>query len=604
MAQYIADRRDQDFVLHEMLEAAKLSETRKYPEFSRKTIDMTLSAARELALKEILPVQQSGDREEARLENGSVKVPPSYHKPYRKYCEGEWIAMCDDPEYGGQGMPHILATACGEMFGGSNCAFIMYPFLTHGAANIIATVGDEKQKNLYIKKMFSGEWGGTMCLTEAEAGSDVGALQTVATGPNPDGTYDISGNKIFISGGDSDLVSNIIHPVLARIEGAPAGTPGISLFIVPKIWVNDDGSAGEDNDVVVTGIEHKLGIRGNATCSMSFGSNGRCRGWLLGEKNKGMRAMFLMMNEARQGAAMQGMAYASASYLNALNYARERKQGPDLLKATLERNITPVPIIQHPDVRRQLMLMKTYVEGMRGLVYFLGWCFDMVNISEDQPEKEKWQGLIDLLTPIAKAYCTEKGFDVTSMGIQIFGGYGFIEEYPQAQIMRDCRIVSLYEGTTGIQGMDLLGRKLGMKKGRPVMDLMAEIAKTVKAARETGLDKMAESLQKVLNLFGEASMIIGTAAMSEKVMNAFASATLFTEAAGDVLLAWIHVWRAVVARSKMEKASARDKAFYEGQITGARFFVEHVLPVVIGKIESVKALSSAAIDMPEEAFGS
>ncbi len=323
----------------------------------------------------------------------------------------------------------------------------------------------DKQKKNFLKKLFSGEWTGTMLLTEPAAGSDVGALTTTAT-PNPDGTYSITGNKIFISGGEHDLASNIIHPVLARIEGAPAGTAGISLFLVPKIWVNDDGSLGEPNDIVCTGIEEKMGIHGNPTASMALGSKGKCRGILLGEANKGMRAMFLMMNDARLMVGNQGLACASAAYLYALNYARTRIQGRHLLKMT-DKDAPGVPIIQHPDVRRMLMTMKIYVESLRSLSYFIAFCIDGIATSSDPEEKKRLQGIIDFLIPIAKAYTTDRSFDVCSLAVQVYGGYGYIREYPVEQLLRDCRITPIYEGTNGIQAMDLFGRKLGQNGGRP-----------------------------------------------------------------------------------------------------------------------------------------
>lgn len=601
MAQQVADRRDQDFVLHEMLEIAKLSETNeKYADFNKKTIDMVLTEARNLAIKEILPTQKTGDEEGVKLENGKVSVPPSFHRPYKLFCEGEWVAMADDPEVGGQGLPHALAIACGEMFTGANCAFLMYPGLTHGCGNIIATIGNDKQKELYLKKLYTGEWGGTMCLTEANAGTDVGALETIAT-PNGDGTYNIVGNKIFISGGDSDLVDNIVHPVLARIVGAPAGTRGISLFIAPKVWVNDDGSMAEDNDVVITGVEHKMGIHGNATCSIAFGGKGKCRGTLIGEENKGMKAMFLMMNEARQGVALQGFGFATTSYMNAVNYAKERVQSPKILDF-LEADPKSATIINHPDVRRNLLIMKTYVEGMRSLLYYMAYCFDMVHTLEDEAEVDKYKGLIEIVTPVAKSYCTDKGFDVTSIGIQIYGGYGFIEEYPQAQLMRDCKITSIYEGTNGVQAMDLLGRKLGMKKGKPMMDLMGEMNKTIAAAKEIGLEGIAGKVEAALAKLGECAMVIGGAAMSDKILDAFGNATLFQDSCGDVLMSWMHLWRAVVAQGALEGAKKKDKVYYEGQVIGAEFFINHMLPIGLGRMDSVLALSDAMNKMPEEAF--
>jgi alkylation response protein AidB-like acyl-CoA dehydrogenase len=344
MAQLIADRRDVDFVLHEQLKLGELSKHEKFAEFNKKTIDLVISEARNLAIKELLPIQIDGDREGARFENGKVTVPQSFHKAWGIFKEGEWLALSDSAEWGGQGMPATLSLAANDYFIGANFAFMVYPGLTHGAGRLIETFGTRKQKDLFLKKMFTGQWTGTMLLTEPEAGSDVGALTTSAV-KNDDGTYSITGNKIFISSGDHDMAENIIHPVLARIEGAPQGSKGISLFLVPKIWVNEDGSLGESNDVVCTGVEEKMGIHGNATCSLSLGSKENCRGMLLGEENKGMRAMFQMMNEARLLVGLQGLACASSAYLYAVNYARQRVQGRHLLK-TFERDAPSVAIIQ------------------------------------------------------------------------------------------------------------------------------------------------------------------------------------------------------------------------------------------------------------------
>lgn len=600
MAQSIADRRDQDFVLHEMLNIAQLSKYDHFADFNKKTVDMVMAEARNLAVREILPTMKAGDEEGIQFENGRVNAPPSFHKPYKLFCEGEWIAMADDPEVGGQGMPHTLACAAGELFSSANGVFMMYPALTHGCGNIIVSAGSEKQKSLYLKKLFSGEWGGTMCLTEANAGTDVGALETVAT-PNGDGTYNIVGNKIFISGGDSDLVDNMIHSVLARIEGAPAGTKGVSLFIVPKIWVNEDGTLGEENDVAVTGVEHKMGIHGSATCSIAFGGRGKCRGTLVGEENKGMKTMFLMMNEARQGVAMQSLGFASASYANAVNYAKERIQGPGLL-SLFKADPPKVPIIQHPDVRRNLLVMKTYVEGIRAFLYYMGFCLDRVETAEDETVADKYKGLVELLTPVAKAYSSDKGLDVCSIGVQVYGGYGYIEEYPQAQLLRDVKITAIYEGTNGIQAMDLLGRKLGMKKGKPMMDLMGEIQAAIVLAREAGLEELAGKVEAAVGRLGECAMVLGGAAMGEKMLDAFGSATLFLEACGDVVMAWMHLWRAAVARSKIEKAGKKEKAYYQGQVIGAEFFMDHMLPAALGKMDGIRAVTPSIMAMPEEAF--
>jgi alkylation response protein AidB-like acyl-CoA dehydrogenase len=378
MAQVIADRRDVDFVLHEQLNVGALSKHEKFNEFNKKTVDLIISEARNLAIKEILPTLKDGDEQGCRLENGQVFVPESFKRAYDLFIEGEWLAMPEDPEYGGQGMPRTVALAAGDYFNGANYAFMMYPGLTHGAALLVEAFGTDRQKKLFLKNMFTGKWTGTMLLTEPEAGSDVGNLSTTAV-KNEDGTYRISGNKIFISAGDHDMVENIVHPVLARIEGAPAGTKGISLFLVPKYRVNDDGSLGDFNDVVCTGLEHKMGINGNATCSLTLGGKGQCVGELLGEENKGMRAMFLMMNEARLLVGCRDSAVPVPSYMNAVNYARERIQGKNLLQM-MDPNAPSVAIIQHPDVRRMLISMKSYVEGMRSLLYYAGYLSDKIAV--------------------------------------------------------------------------------------------------------------------------------------------------------------------------------------------------------------------------------
>jgi alkylation response protein AidB-like acyl-CoA dehydrogenase len=451
--------------------------------------------------------------------------------------------------------------------------------------------------------MYTGEWTGTMLLTEPEAGSDVGALTTSAV-KNEDGTYAITGNKIFISSGEHDLAANIIHPVLARIEGAPEGTKGISLFLVPKIWVNDDGSLGEFNDVVCTGVEEKMGIHGNATCSMSLGSKGKCRGMLLGEENKGMRSMFLMMNEARLLVGIQGFACASAAYMHAVNYARQRVQGRHLLNME-DKSAPSVPIIQHPDVRRMLLTMKAYVEGMRSLIYYVGMCDDRMHVCENDEEKAKYQGIIDLLIPVAKGYVTDRAFDVCNLGVQIFGGYGYIKEYPMEQLLRDCRITPIYEGTNGIQAMDLLGRKLGMNKGKPIMDLMGEIQATIAAAKANPrVQEFAGKVEAALNKLGEVALHLGKTAMSPQVMVAFAHAYPFMEVCGDVVLSWLLLWRATIAAQKLDNgAKKKDATFYEGQLKSIEFFTASLLPVTLGKMNAILATNSAAVDISEDAFG-
>ncbi len=601
MAQFIADRRDVDFVLHEQMNVGDLSKHEKFVEFNKKTVDLIISEARNLAIKEILPTQKIGDEEGVKFENGKVTVPEEFQRAWKLFKEGEWLAMPENVDYGGQGMPQLVALAANDYLVGANFAFTMYPGLTHGAGKLVDTFGTEEQKKLYLKKLYTGEWTGTMLLTEPEAGSDVGNLSTVAK-KNDDGTYTITGSKIFISGGEHDLSENIVHPVLARIEGAPPGTKGISLFLVPKIRVNDDGSLGEFNDVVCTGIEEKMGIHGNSTCSLTLGGKGKCVGTLLGEENKGMRAMFIMMNEARRLVGLQGFSCATAAYLYAVNYAKERKQGKNLLKS-MELDAPTVAIIEHPDVRRQLLTMKAYVEGMRSLIYYVGFCDDLAAVSHDPAEKEKYHGLVDILTPVAKGYVTDRAFEVCSHGMQVYGGYGYIKEYPMEQLLRDCRITMIYEGTNGIQAMDLLGRKLGMNKGRPMMDLLGEIQKTIAGAKGIkGLEAYTEKVETAVTKLTEVAMHMGKTAMSEKAMSAFAFAHPFLEVAGDVVMAWMLLWRASVAAQNLGKKK-KDTAFYEGQIKSVEFFTNSILPITMGKMEAVLNTNGAAVDIAEASFG-
>ncbi len=606
MAQLIADRRDVDFVLHEQLQIGELSKNEKYVEFNKKTVDMIVSEARNLAIKEILPTQKIGDEHGCKFENGNVTTPVEFKRVMKLLCDGEWLAMPESTEYGGQGMPKTLAMAAGNSFHSespskSNFSFMMYPGLTHGAGKLVETFGTEEQKKLYLKKMYTGQWGGTMLLTEADAGSDVGALTTTAV-KNADGTYSITGAKIFISGGDHDLCENIIHPVLARIEGAPAGTKGISLFLVPKFRVNPDGSPGEFNDVVCTGIEEKMGIHGNSTCSLTLGGKGQCIGTLLGEENKGMRAMFLMMNEARLLVGLQGFTCASSAYLYAVNYAKGRIQGKNLLQF-MDPNAPGVAIINHPDVRRMLLNMKAYVDGMRSLLYYVAYCEDRSLTAADEAEKEKWHGLIEVLTPIAKGYVTDRSFDVCSQAMQVYGGYGYIREYPVEQLLRDCRITMIYEGTNGIQAMDLLGRKLGMKKGKPIMDLFGEIQKTIaEAKKQPALADLAGQMEKAVNKLGEVGMHMGQIAMSEKALTAFANAYPFMEVAGDVVMAWMLMWRANIASAKLAE-NTKDAAFYKGQIKAAEYFVNSVLPITQGKMRAILAANDAVVTIEDASFG-
>ena len=615
MPQLIADRRDIDFVLFEQLDAHKLCRQEIYGEFNRKTIEMIVSEARSLAINEILPTLSEGDRQGLSFDAGKVKVPDCFHKPFKLMGEGGWVAMASPEDYGGQGMPSMVGQAASDYLMGANYAFTLYAWAAFGAGEMLEHYGTEPQKLLYLEKLYSGVWGGTMAMTESEAGSDVGNLSTSA-GKNADGTYNITGNKIFITCGEQDLTENIIHMVLARIEGAPAGSKGISLFIVPKIWVNEDGSPGEFNDVVCTGIEEKMGIHASSTCSLSFGSSGKCRGVLLGEEHKGLKVMFHMMNAARLAVGSIGFTSGSAAYIHALNYARERVQGTEITQA-MELSPVRVPIIRHPDVRRMLMWMKSHVEAMRSLMYFGAFCLDMEKCGNDE-EKTYYKGLLDLLTPIIKSYCTDRGFDICSKALQVFGGYGYTREYPVEQLLRDVRIASIYEGTNGIQAMDLLGRKLGMKGGKIFMDLVGEINKTIAQAREVpSLSLLAESLDQTVSRMTEVAMFMGETVMSGKVREAFINAKPFLDIMGDVIAGWMLLWRAVTAdkqleeilkgiegqkrRQKLEKN--KNAAFYAGQSYSAEYFIRNVLPQTAGRMEAVMAGDATAAVMPDSAFG-
>ena len=603
MAQVIADRRDIEFTLYEQMETESLLEYDKYADLNRKMFDMIISEARSFAVKELLPTYAEGDKIGLIFEKGQVKVPECFHRPHKLIIENEWTSLTEDPDWGGQGLPHIIDLAASEYIVGGNYALMNYARMGHGTGKMVELFGTDEQKNLFLEKLYTGVWGGTMLLTESNAGSDVGALTTTAE-KNPDGTYTIKGDKIFITNGDHDLADNIIHPVLARIEGAPAGTKGISIFLVPKIWVNEDGSLGESNDVVCTGIEEKMGIHASATCSISLGSKGKCRGFLLGEENQGMRIMFHMMNEARLGVGFQGFNHATTAYLYAVNYARERLQGRDM-DDLADKSAAQVPIIRHPDVRRMLLWMKAHVDGMRSFVYYVGRCFDLLENAADAEEKALYQGLTDLLTPLVKAYCAQRGFDVCIQAMQVYGGYGYTKEYPIEQLARDCKIASIYEGTDGIQAMDLLGRKLGMDEGKVFMGFMGEVQKVIASAREAkGLGPLADKLENALNRLGETALHLGKKGVSPEFKTAFAHAFPFLESMGDVIIAWMLLWRASIAAEKLDNgAKKKDVNFYEGQLKTAEFFIKTVIPVTCGKMDAIKESSDAAVAISEASFG-
>ncbi|MBW1641689.1 MAG: acyl-CoA dehydrogenase [Deltaproteobacteria bacterium] len=602
MAQQLVDKKDIDFVLWEQFGFEELLKKEEYKEFNKKTCEMIITEARALAIKELLPTLAEGDKEGLKYENGKVIVPECFKRPHQLLLEGEWGCLGVPEEMGGQGAPSFISAFANEYFMAASWAVNSYAAMGNGTAAMIHLYGTPEQKDKYVKKLVSGEWGGTMLLTESNAGSDVGALETTAK-KNDDGTYTITGNKIFITNGDHNLCENIVHPVLARIEGAPKGIKGVSLFLVPNYFVNGDGGMGERNDVICTGVEHKHGLKGSATCSMALGSKGKCIGELLGEENKGMRVMFTMVNGARMHTGLQALSYASASYLLAVNYARERIQFRELGHPS---DAPPVAIINHPDVRRNLLWMKSYVDGMHSFFHYVEKCGEMANLADSDEDKELYNGQYELLTPIIKSFIADRGYQVCVQGIQVFGGAGYTQDYLVEQYARDCKITSIYEGTSGIQAMDLLGRKLGMKEGKVFTSFLTEIGKTAEQAKKVkGLEDMAESVEALVGRLGEISIKIGKTATSPDTFKvAFAHSLPFLNVMGDIIIAWMLLWRAVVAAPKVGGgASKKDQAFYEGQVKTAEFYMNTVVPTIFGQMDSIEKCSPAAIAIGEDAFG-
>ncbi len=602
MPQQLADRRDQEFVIWEQMNCEEIIENEIYKEFNRKTCDMIITEARALAIKELLPVLAEGDEQGVRFENGAVKVPESFHRVFNLVKEGEWNNLSVPVDMGGQGAPNFVGAAAAEYFLAANWPLYCYASMGNGTAHLINLYGSEEQKKKYLEKLTSAQWGGTMLLTESEAGSDVGALTTTAV-KNDDGSFTLSGNKIFITNGEHDLAENIIHPVLARIEGDPPGTRGISIFLVPKYFVNDDGTIGERNDIICSGVEEKHGIHASATCSMTLGSKGKCIGYLLGKACEGMKVMFNMINGARMSTGLQALTYASSSYLLAVNYARERIQGRDL-ENFADHGAPSVAIIKHPDVRRNLLWMKSYVDGMRSFFYYMTCRGTKAQISDSPADREYNGDLFSMLSPIVKEYMAAKGYEVCVQAIQVFGGAGYTKDYLVEQYARDCKITSIYEGCSGIQAMDMLGRKLGMKKGTVFMNFLGEIQKTVAQAKGIeGLQDLAAKVEKAANRLGEIALKIGKMAMSADFKVAFAHSLPFLHVAGDTITAWMLLWRAATAKPKLATAGKKDIAFYQGQIKTAEFFINTELPVTLGKMNAIEMGSPAAVEIADEAFG-
>ncbi len=615
MASQLVDKRDVEFVLYEQLDVEKLTAYEKFGYFSRGEFDMVLDQAFRLAENEMAPANADGDRTAAQWKDGAVTIPAGFHRALKMYGEGGWVAACEDPEDGGQGLPVTVFTACNEVFHAANTALNLYPSLAHGTATMIKHHGTPAQKEKYLSKLLSYEWAGTMNLTEPGAGSALAQVQTKAV-KMPDGRYKISGQKIFITGGEHDAHPNIIHPVLARIEGDPAGIKGISIFLVPKYHVNDDGSLGARNDVTCAGIEHKMGIRGSATCQMSFGDNGECIGEILGKPCQGIAIMFLIMNEERLNVGVQSVGLASAAYLNAREYAKVRKQGTDIRTKSSE----PVAIIRHPDVRRNLLGMKALLEGLRAMNYLAALYIDMKNAVKDDTLRKDYDSVVELLTPLAKAYSSIRGFDVCSSAMNVYGGYGYCQDYPVEQFLRDQKITALYEGTNAIHSIDLVARKIGMNGGRAVDMLLGRMKACIEDARTVeGLADYAAEFEKSKAGFEGALAQVRALMAAGRVSQAFQDSLQFLEITGDVILGWLHLWQMTTATKRLHAlfdaagAATPEKradfieqnanaAFYSGKIASGRYYMSKLLPVTQGRISSQLREDYPALEVSESSF--
>lgn len=578
MPTYTAPTKDMQFVLHDLLKVTE-SSVPGFDELDAGFTGAILEEAGKIASEVLTPLNVVGDKEGCRLENGVVYTPQGFKQALEQMKEGGWTGLDCDPEFGGQGMPSILGTVVGEMFSAANQSFTMYQGLTHGAYSAIHTHGTEAQKAKYLPKMVSCDWTGTMNLTEPHCGTDLGLMRTKAV-PQEDGTYKVSGQKIFISAGDHDLSDNVIHLVLAKIPGGPEGIKGVSLFIVPKFLVNDDGSVGERNGVSVGKIEEKMGIHGNATCVMNYDE---ATGYLLGTEHKGMRAMFTMMNEARLLVAMQGMAQAEAAYQNALSYAKDRLQGRDV--TGVKNPDGPAdPLIVHPDIRRNLMDQKSFIEGARAFLYWGAMMIDKAHRSEDADAL----GLISLLTPVLKGFLTDKGYDSTVNAQQVYGGHGYIEEWGMSQFTRDARIAMIYEGANGVQALDLVGRKLPQDGGKHVMAFFEMVKSFCKENADLdGMAEFVEPLKKASKDLQAAGMFFMQNGMKNP-NHALAGSYDFMHMMGHVCLGLMWAKMAKVSL-EAEENGASDAAFYETKLATARYYMARQLPATamhLARIES------------------
>ena len=593
MPTYTAPVRDMEFVLNDVLKVQSAG-IQGYEELEAEFISAILNEAGKITSEVLAPLNAVGDKEGCHFENGIVRTPKGFKDAFDQVRDGGWTGIDCDPEYGGQGMPYIIGTAVGEMFASSNMAFGMYQGLTHGAYSAIHAHGTDSQKQKYLPKMVSCEWTGTMNLTEPHCGTDLGLMRTKAE-PQQDGTYKITGQKIFISAGDHDLSDNIIHLVLAKIPGGPDGVKGISLFIVPKFIVNDDGTLGARNSLSVGKIEEKMGIHGNATCVMNYDG---AKGYLLGDMHKGMRAMFTMMNEARLGVGLQGLAQAEVAYQNALAYAKDRLQGRDV--TGVKNPDGPAdPLIVHPDIRRNLMDQKSFIEGTRALVF---WSAEMIDRTHRQNDKDA-DGLVSLLIPVVKGFLTDKGFEAAVQAQQVYGGHGYIEEWGMSQFARDARIAMIYEGANGVQALDLVGRKLAQDGGKHVMAFFD----LVKAFVSENKGHDAEFDAEFLDPLKSASKDLQTAAMyfmqvaMKNPNDALAGSYDFMHLFGHTVVGLMWARMALVAKNVLKSAPS-DAAFYETKLKTARYYMARQLPATAMHLARIQSGSATVMGLGADEF--
>jgi len=592
MPTYKAPLDDIRFVLEDVLDVAQVASLPGYADATPDLLASVLEEAAKLCEEVLQPLNQTGDAEGCHYESGTVRTPRGFREGYAAYCNGGWPAMVAPTEFGGQGLPHIAGVVLDEMLCSSNLSFSMYPLLAHGAVGALERWGDDELKRRFMPKLIDGSWTGTMCLTEPHAGTDLGLLRTRAV-PAGDGAYLITGTKIFISAGDHDLADNIIHLVLARLPDAPAGTKGISMFLVPKRLPTEEGVAGSPNGVTCGSIEHKMGIKANATCVMNFEN---ARGWLVGDAHKGMRAMFTMMNGARLGVGMQGLGLAEVSYQNAVAYTRERLQGR-APRGPVAPHADADPIIVHPDVRRMLMTMKASIEGMRALAYWVGI---LIDVEEHHPDTELRQEAVDLvalMTPVIKAFCTDVGFEITNTALQCFGGHGYIREYGMEQFVRDARIAQIYEGTNGVQAMDLLGRKVPDDNGRLVRRFVGVAERDLTTAgQHAAVQPLAESVRGALQaLVRVTGIVMGRAARNPDEIGA--AAVDYLRLFGLVATGWMWVRMATVAA-----AGTSTNPVASSKLATAQFYVTKLLPESHALVQRIEAGSASVMSLDASAF--